>query len=327
VAKQKKRLKLGLALGGGSARGFTHIGVLKVLHKHKIYPDYIAGTSAGAMVGAFYAAGHSPNDIEEIAKKTDWKKILDFTSPKYGLLSGILIEQKIRKVIHNKNFDELDIPLRVVSYNLDQHKKIVFSEGNVARSVRASLSIPGIFVPVKIGKYNHIDGGVVDPTPFDVVKEMGADIIIAVDLLHSEKKSIPGPIVKETSFISEFRQKFVIAELLNVKNYFIPTRWPKFFRTILTWTFDKLLYPAKVIRIMSGKEFPPIAKVVNEAMDVLMNNLARERLSCAKVDIKITPCFGNLDWTNLRQVEKFVEIGEAEMNKKIGLLKKKMGIK
>ena len=99
-------MKIGLALGGGSARGLAHIGVLKVLHKHKIYPDYIAGTSIGAVIGSLYAAGHSPDEIEEIAKTTKWKKMVDFTIPKAGLIEGRMIENKIRKLVSNKEFSD-----------------------------------------------------------------------------------------------------------------------------------------------------------------------------------------------------------------------------
>jgi predicted acylesterase/phospholipase RssA len=322
VAKRKKRLKIGLALGGGSAKGFAHIGVLKVLHKNKIFPDYIAGTSAGAMVGALYAAGHSPEDIEEIAKKTDWKRVMDFTIPKSGFIEGKLIENKIRREVNGKKFSQLNIPFRAVAYNLDLHEKVVFSKGDVAKAVRASLSIPGIFAPLKIDGHRYIDGGVVDPTPFDVVKKMGADYVIAVDLLHNDKRIITGPVVKETSFVSDLREQFISTELINIKNYIIPTRWPKFIKWFIKWLFDKLLYPAKVLRIMTGKELPPIIKIMDDTLGSLINNLARERLDHANIDLKITPNFGNLKWSNMKQMDKFIELGEKETKKKLCEIKK-----
>ena len=322
MAKRKKRLKIGLALGGGSAKGFAHIGVLKVLHKNKIFPDYIAGTSAGAMVGALYAAGHSPEDIEEIAKKTDWKRVMDFTIPKSGFIEGKLIENKIRREVNGKKFSQLNIPFRAVAYNLDLHEKVVFSKGDVAKAVRASLSIPGIFAPLKIDGHRYIDGGVVDPTPFDVVKKMGADYVIAVDLLHNDKRIITGPVVKETSFVSDLREQFISTELINIKNYIIPTRWPKFIKWFIKWLFDKLLYPAKVLRIMTGKELPPIIKIMDDTLGSLINNLARERLDHANIDLKITPNFGNLKWSNMKQMDKFIELGEKETKKKLCEIKK-----
>jgi len=147
IKKRKKRLRLGLALGGGSALGFAHIGVLKVLHKNKIYPDYIAGTSAGAIIGAFYSAGYSPQNIEKIVNTTNWKKIMDFNLSDKGLISGKKIEKRIREIMRNKKFKNLKIPLSVVSYNIDKKEKVIFCKGDVAKAVRASISIPGIFSP------------------------------------------------------------------------------------------------------------------------------------------------------------------------------------
>jgi NTE family protein len=320
--KKRKCLKIGLALGGGSAKGFAHIGVLKELHKHKIFPDYIAGTSAGALVGALYAAGHSPEDIEEIAKTTNWKKIMDFTIPKSGFIAGKLIENKIRQEVNKKKFSQLKIPFRAVAYNLDLHEKVVFSKGDVARAVRASLSIPGIFAPIKIDGHRYVDGGVVDPTPFDIVKEMGAEYIIAVDLLHDDKKIIKGPVVKKTTFVSDLREKFVSVELINIKNYIIPKRWPKFVKWFVKWLFDKLLYPTRVLKIMAGKELPPIIKIMDQTMGALMNNLAQERLNHAKINLKIIPPFGNLRGSNVKQMDQFIALGEKETKKKISKIKK-----
>ena len=289
--KPKRGKKLGLALGGGSARGLAHIGILKVLHKHKIYPDYIAGTSMGAVIGALYCSDYLPKKIEEIATTTDWKKIVDFKIPKSGFIEGDLVERKIKRLIDNKDFSDLSVPLRVIAYNIDKHEKAVFSEGNVSKAIRASISIPGVFAPTKIGKYNYIDGGVIDPTPFEVVKEMGADVVIAVDLFSKTMKRVEAPVAKESTFITELREKFIFQELLNIRNYLIPTRWPKFIQKLLVRIFDKLLYPARVLKMIAGKEMFPIVKVMNETMDVLISNLAKEKMKSAKVDVKVIPYF------------------------------------
>lgn len=320
----KKRLKLGLALGGGSARGLAHIGILKTLHKHKIYPDYIAGTSMGAVIGAMYASGYSPEQIEEIAKTTNWKKIVDFTVPKAGLIEGKLIENKIGTIIKNKQFKELSLPLRIVAYDFDKHQKVVFSKGDVTAAVRASISIPGIFSPLKIGTSSFIDGGIIDPTPFDVVKDMGADVIIAVDLFSKETKTVKGSVARESSLFKAFRKMFVVEELLNIKNYLIPTRWPRFIQKTFKWLFDKLLYPAKIIKIIAGKELPPIVKIMGEVQGILINNLAKERLKNADVDVKITPNFGSLGWADFNKVDQFVKLGEKCMKSELAMLKKKL---
>jgi predicted acylesterase/phospholipase RssA len=324
--KRGNKIKLGLALGAGGAKGLAHIGILKVLHKHKIYPDYLAGTSMGSIIGALYASGYSPKELKETARTTNWKKIVDFTIPKAGFIQGDLIESKLKRLVQNKDFSELDIPLRVVSYNLDTHEKVVISKGSVSRSLRASISIPGIFTPIKIDKNHFIDGAVVDPTPFDVVKEMGAEIVIAVDLFN-KAKTVSGPVVKSKSLLSEFREMFIVQELLNIKNYIFPDRWPGFIKKTLRWAFDKFLYPAKVLKILAGKELPPLAQVMYETINVLTNNLARERMKNADIDFKISPIFKNLTWSDFDKTEEMIKVGERAMNQRIPELKKKLGIK
>ncbi len=320
----KKRLKLGLALGGGSARGLAHIGILKSLHKHKIYPDYIAGTSMGAVIGAFYTSGHSPEEIEDFFKTADWKKLIDFTVPKAGLIQGSVMEEKLRRILHHKSFDELDPKLKVVAYNLDQMEKVVFSKGDVARAVRASMSIPGIFSPIKIAKHIYVDGGVVDPTPYDVVREMGAEVVIAVDLFSEDGTTKKGPEVKEKSFFAEVREKFIVEELLQLKKYLIPKYWPDALQNIFDWVFDKLLYPARIIKMMMGRELPQIAKVMNKTYGVLIANLARERMKNAQIEVKITPAFPHLSWADFDKVAEFTDIGEKAMDRKMGLLRNEL---
>ncbi len=181
-----KKKRLGIALGAGSARGFAHVGVLKVLDKHNIKPDYLAGTSMGAVIAAAYAAGRSVEDMEQILKKTDWNNLLDFTKPKLGLLQGKEIEKKLSWLFFDKEFKDLKIPLRVVAYNLTKNEKVVFKSGDVASAVRASISIPGIFTPFVIKGDEFVDGAIADPTPYEVARKMGADVVC----FHLKKKQL-----------------------------------------------------------------------------------------------------------------------------------------
>ncbi len=189
------------------------------------------------------------------------------------------------------------------------------------------MSIPGIFAPTKIGKCNYIDGGVIDPTPFEVVKEMGADIVIAVDLYSGHKRKVEAPIATESSFIIDLKHKFVFQELLNIKNYLFPTRWPRFIRKTFHWIFDKIFYPARVLKMVAGKEMFPIVKVMNITLSVLISNLAKEKMKSAKVDLKVAPHFKGLGWTDLTKVNEFVKAGEEAMELKIPRLKKKLGLR
>lgn len=174
--------KIGLALGSGGARGFAHLGILKVLNDHHIPVDYIAGSSMGALVAALYAAGQSVEDLYRLSIAFRKKFFLDLTVPKQGSIIGNRIKDFIRLFTYNKNIEQLNIPTAIVATDLKTGQKVVFKDGPVSDAVRASISIPGIFVPVTYRGRLLVDGGVVDRVPVSVVREMGADIIIASDV-------------------------------------------------------------------------------------------------------------------------------------------------
>ncbi|MBU5210947.1 patatin-like phospholipase family protein [Heyndrickxia oleronia] len=179
--------KIGLALGSGGARGFAHLGVLKVLEENKITIDYLAGSSMGALVAVFYSFGHSMEQLIKISTAFKRKYYLDFTIPKMGFIAGNRVKDLIKTFTHNKNLEDLQIPVQVVATDLIKGEKVVFAQGPIADAVRASLSIPGIFVPEKVNDRLLVDGGVIDRVPISVVKEMGSDIIIGVDVSRVKK--------------------------------------------------------------------------------------------------------------------------------------------
>lgn len=180
----KQRPKVGLALGSGGARGFAHIGVLKVLEEENIPIDYIAGSSMGSLIATIYGSGQSAMDMEKFAKMFRRKYYVDFIVPKMGFVAGKKVKELIQILSKGKNIEELTPPVRVVATDLLKGEKVVFHEGPVADAVRASISIPGIFVPEKINGRLLVDGGVIDKVPISVVKEMGADVSIAVDVSY-----------------------------------------------------------------------------------------------------------------------------------------------
>ncbi|WP_101843781.1 patatin-like phospholipase family protein [Halobacillus sp. Marseille-P3879] len=180
-----KQPKVGLALGSGGARGFAHLGVLKTLTAHNIPIDMIAGSSMGALAGALFASGQKIDDLYKLALTFKRKYYLDFTVPKMGFIQGRRIKEYIRLFTFGKNIEEFTIPLSIVATDLVAGKKKVFQTGSASDAVRASIAIPGIFVPERIAGRLYIDGGVIDRVPVSVVKDMGADIVIAVDCAHS----------------------------------------------------------------------------------------------------------------------------------------------
>lgn len=179
--------KIGLALGSGGARGFAHLGVLKVLKDAGIPVSMIAGSSMGALVASFYGAGQDIGRLYQLAGAFKRKYYLDFTVPKMGFVAGNRVKDLIRIFTYQKKIEELDIPVAIVATDLKAGKKVVFQTGSIADAVRASISIPGIFVPETIDGRLLVDGGVVDRVPVSVVREMGADIVIAVDVAQVKR--------------------------------------------------------------------------------------------------------------------------------------------
>jgi len=178
--------KLGVALSGGGARGLAHIGVLKTLSNAGIQIDYLSGTSMGGVVAASFAAGLEPSKIEEIScfvgTISNLARLIDPILPKKGILKGEKVTNFFNKQLSNKTFDDLEIPLIVIAVDLNSNKEIHISDGYVAEALRATISIPGIFIPVEKEDMRLVDGGLLNNLPVDVVRDMGADIILAVDV-------------------------------------------------------------------------------------------------------------------------------------------------
>lgn len=179
--------KIGLALGAGAARGLAHIGVLAVLEKEGIPIDMIAGTSAGATVGALYAQGKDASQIKKLAQDLSWKRLaplVDPSLPKTGLIKGKKIKDLLTLFIGGDiQFSDLKIPFACVATDIETGEKVVIDRGSVPEALRASISIPAIFTVVKWEGRYLVDGGLVDPVPVSVVRQMGADFIIAVNVI------------------------------------------------------------------------------------------------------------------------------------------------
>ncbi len=208
---EKSKKKIGLALGGGGARGIAHIGVLKVLEKNGIKPDFIAGTSIGAFIGACYCLGMTAEELEKEVKRLGNKRkifsdFLDFSSPRKSILKG----KKLKKYFNNflgkdLKFGDLKIPLQIVSTDLGTGEEVIIKRGRVVNAIMSSVCVPGIFPPIEMGGRYLIDGGVVNPVPIDVAKSMGSDFVIGVDLISNSKGKI-----KDTGAVSVLFQAYEI---------------------------------------------------------------------------------------------------------------------
>lgn len=177
-----KRKRVGLALGGGGARGMAHVGVIRVLEREGIPIDCLAGTSAGALVGAVYAAGIRGHDLLQMAFRLRWRDIGRPVWPRQGFLSFERLESYLVQVLGDLTFAELDLPYAAVTADLATGQQVALKEGRLAPAVRASCSVPGLVTPVEIDGRLLVDGGVVNNLPISVVRDLGADVVIAVGL-------------------------------------------------------------------------------------------------------------------------------------------------
>ncbi len=180
------RKKIGLALSGGAARGFAHLGVLKVLREHGIPIDFIAGTSAGSIAGGAFASGLSIEEIVEMGGKISWFSMTGFSFSPMGLLSNAALGAFVKRHFPVQKFEDLPIPFAAVACDLETGEEVVLkNSGDLSTAIRASCAIPGVFVPVKYDGRRLIDGGVVSPVPTRAVRKLGAEIVIAVDVIAS----------------------------------------------------------------------------------------------------------------------------------------------
>ncbi|MDV2485015.1 patatin-like phospholipase family protein [Acinetobacter towneri] len=179
---QAREPVIALALGGGGAKGFAHIGVIKVLESHGIKPKIVTGTSAGSFVGSLYASGKSPYQLQHIALTFKESDIRDLTLNRQGFIAGQKLQDFVNQHVANKPIEKFPIRFAAVATRLDNGRKADFIKGNAGQAVRASCSIPNVFVPATIGGTQYVDGGLVSPIPVQTAKAMGADLVIAVDI-------------------------------------------------------------------------------------------------------------------------------------------------
>ena len=180
----RRRPRIGLALGGGAARGFAHVGVIQVLEEAGLRPDLIAGTSAGSLVAALYASGKSGAQLQQIALSMDEATFADWTLPFFGrgLLRGEALGRYVNAQVGARLIEDMVMPLGIVATDLNTGDGILFRRGDTGQAVRASSAVPAVFQPVRISGHDYVDGGLVAPVPVRHAREMGAELVIAVDI-------------------------------------------------------------------------------------------------------------------------------------------------
>jgi len=188
--------RIGLALGGGAARGFAHIGVIQVLEEAGLKPDLVVGTSAGSLVAALYASGKSGAELATLADAMDETAFADWSYPGRGLIRGEALAKFVRDHTAGRTIEQLRLPLGIVATDLDSGQPILFQRGDVGTAVRASSAVPAVFQPVRIGSREYVDGGLVAPVPVRFAKAMGAELVIAVDISAPPEGNATGDAVR-----------------------------------------------------------------------------------------------------------------------------------
>ncbi len=302
-----KHKKIGLALGSGSARGWAHIGVIEALEEADIPIHCIAGTSIGAFVGAVYATGHLAS-LKQFALQMDWRKVIsyfDVVFPKSGFMDGKKVHELFSIHTDAKTFADFKIPVMMIATDLKTGKKVVIESGNIIEGIRASVSVPGVFTPVKRNDQWLVDGGLVDPVPVSVVREMGADIVIAVnlnsDLVNHDykppKKSPKDKISKKDR--NELVQR--IAVQYNNAEKAVKAK-------INSW-------------ISSSTKSPNIIDVMGTSLGIMQEQISRINLAMNPPDILIQPRLGDLKMFDFDQAERSIKEGYDQAKQQISNIK------
>jgi len=304
-----RRKKIGLALGSGAARGFAHIGVIKVLEANRIPISMVAGTSMGALIGALYAAGLSGDELEEIACNVDFKTVAKLFMPTpslSGLISGNRIAELLESLVGDVNIKSLKIPLAVVAVDIESAEEVVITEGSLIEAVRASISIPGIFTAANYQDRFLVDGGLLNPVPVDVVRDMGANFVIAVNvpypirpksvnikikLAHKDKR--PVQIANSESFnknLSKFVNKKANLKQIRSK-------------------FNELIKG-----VLEDKKFtkPNIFKTIMVTIRIMENHIKQLQLSQHSPDVLIEPKVDVASSFDFRKAREIIKVGEQE---------------
>ncbi|MFA3782884.1 patatin-like phospholipase family protein [Melioribacteraceae bacterium 4301-Me] len=293
-------LKIGLALGSGAARGLTHIGVLKAIEEHGIKIDYISGSSIGALIGAAYAIGMSAQEIEDIAIQTDWKLMAKIFLPSLSLSSIVntkYLSEFLSTWFGNKTFDDLKIPFSAVTTDIQTGRMVVLEKGDLLSAIRASISIPVIFSPVTIGKYKLVDGGLVNPTPVDVVKKKGIDKVIAVNLRRFGTYGIGQENGKQ---IPEVNKKVKELSLNEKIQYFIK-------------------HPINFLNDNSNEKIPDpkIWSVLYQMFIIVQVQISDLTMQIAKPDILIEPNTSDFKVFEFSKAKELIEVGYSTAKKQL----------
>lgn len=319
MSKILQRPKIGLALGSGSARGLAHVGVIRAIADAGIQIDCIAGTSMGALIGAVHAAGKL-DELETFFLDFDWKKtasFFDIVLPRSGLLDGAKVSALVRSHIHADDMEALPIAFAAVASDLVSGEEVVLRTGDIIEAVRASISVPGIFTPVRRNGQILVDGGLINPVPASAARGMGAGFVIAVDLNHQivNGKNLKPLLPAAASATSDPQLR---------------PGWKDVYSQTMQSLKQKLLASdapgrTQLLRWLAREEpLPSIFEVLLASINIMETNITQTRLHIDQPDLIIQPPLGHIRFLEFGRAEEIIEIGYEHTRQQIVALDHKV---
>ena len=302
--KPKHKSKIGLALGSGSARGLAHIGVIRALNDAGIHIDCVAGTSIGAAIGAVYASGKL-DSMQDAYLAMDWKKIayfFDVVFPKSGIIDGKKVADFMREYVPSECIEELPLPFKAVATELNSGEEVVLETGDVIDAVRASISVPGMFTPVRRNGRVLVDGGLVNPVPVNVARAMGADIVIAVDINHGivEGKA-PAPKAKSQPDTD------VLQSLSLLRSEPYRSAMERIEKGLRSLESNPTLIQIRAW--LAEESLPNIFEVLLSSINIMETQITSTRLQIEPPELLIQPPLGSVRFLEFNRAEEIISIG------------------
>lgn len=318
---RKRKPKVGLALGAGAARGWAHLGVIAAVEECGIPVHCIAGTSAGALVAGVYASGQI-GALTEVVLRLDWKEVLryfsDITLSRSGLVDGKKISDFIRRYITSSRLEDLRLPFRAVATDIVTGEEVILSHGDIIDAIRASISFPGIFTPVRVDDRLLVDGGLVNPVPVRVVRELGADIVIAVDVNHDRE----GSRARERERKADGR-RHALHQLMS-RDTGAGHILSRLERRMEKAGWRALLTGASRAR---KPRTPHIFDVLGASIRIMEATIAEAMLDADPPDVLIRPDVGYIDFMDFMRAEETVEAGYRAALPPLRELAAKLGLR
>lgn len=304
MESKQRRPKIGLALGSGSARGWSHIGVIRALAEQGIEPDIITGCSIGALVGAAYVKGEL-DILEDWVRQLQWKEIVDLMDISFlggGFLKGDKLIEFFEKRTKDIKIEDLDIPYGAVTTDLDSGREIWLQDGSLLDAVRASIALPGLFTPVEREGRWHVDGGLVNPVPVSLCRAMGAEIVIAVNLNGDVVGKHRRGREKE---IAEARKQETAAEM---------ELWDRFVTLLKNSVESKKEMWLKEL-LGEKDDMPGMFEVLAGSINIMQDRITRSRMAGDPADVMLSPRLAHIGMLEFDQADEVIEEGRASVER------------